>query len=176
MRTNITRERLVELLHYEPQTGRFIRKLRTSNRIKVGDVAGCVNPEGYIQISLDGQSFLAHRLAWLYEHKEWPDDLIDHVNGDKKDNRITNLRQASNAQNMHNAPYGRKSKTGIKGIHRWSTVKGGKEYSYYVASVRLGKGIRKIKSFPQTEEGLGMAVEYLSGLRRAHHGEFANDG
>lgn len=176
MRTNITRERLAELLHYDPLTGLFIRKVRTSNRIKVGDVAGCVNPEGYVQISVDGKPFLAHRLAWLYVHKEWPQNLIDHVNGDKKDNRIANLRAANNTQNMHNAPYGSKSKTGIKGIHCWNTIRGGKEYSYWVASVRLGKGKRKIKHFPQTEDGLRLAVEYLSTLRRIHHGDFANDG
>lgn len=64
-----------------------------------------------MQISLDGRLYLSHRLAWLYAFGEWPPDQIDHVNGVREDNRLCNLRKASNAENMQNQ---RRAKPGNK--------------------------------------------------------------
>lgn len=90
-----------EHLTYDPETGEFfhsIRKLGT----KLGSRAGRVNAQGYIDITINRQTYKAHRLAWFFVHGEWPKELIDHKNGIRTDNRITNLRDVSQSVNMQN--------------------------------------------------------------------------
>ena len=92
-RVKISQERLMEVLDYSPDTGIFIRKLRTSTRVKVGDVVGCLDANGYLRIGIDGKQFWAHRLAWIYVHGDNIGDAkIEHINKDFTDNRICNLR------------------------------------------------------------------------------------
>ena len=112
----LTQERLKEVLDYNPDTGIFVNRVRRSNR-KVGDVAGCSNGLGYIKISVDGTNYLGHRLAWLYTYGEMPQQ-IDHINCDRADNRIANLRPCNDALNHQNLRKAhRDSKTGFLGIH-----------------------------------------------------------
>lgn len=101
-RTEITQSRLMCLLNYDEKTGVFRWKISPSNRAAVGSVAGSLHNRGYRQINIDGTPRLAHRLAWLYVYGEFPEDQIDHVNGVRTDNRIANLRKATNAQNNQN--------------------------------------------------------------------------
>ena len=100
----LTAERLRELFSYDPQTGVFRRLVRTSNRITTNADAGCLNDEGYVKIRVDGKKMSAHRMAWLYVHGRHPDGEIDHINGVRHDNRISNLREidrTGNNQNTH---------------------------------------------------------------------------
>lgn len=99
---HLTPEQLRATLNYDPQTGVFTRRIRTSNRIKVGDVAGSTDSKGYRQIRVGGRLHLAHRLAWLHVHGDWPASELDHVNGERDDNRIANLREVSREANMQN--------------------------------------------------------------------------
>lgn len=98
----INQKRLKEVLDYDPATGVFTWRVELNARGKVGDPAGC-NSWGYRVIRIDGRLYGAHRLVWLYVHGRWPDAMIDHVNGDRSDNRIENLREANSVQNAHNA-------------------------------------------------------------------------
>jgi hypothetical protein len=99
---SLTAERLRELLDYDQHSGVFTWKVRTTTRRGVGDVAGSLTKPGYISIRVDKTRYQAHRLAWLYVHGRWPVEEIDHVNGDRSDNRIVNLREADRAQNARN--------------------------------------------------------------------------
>jgi len=115
-------DRLREVVDYNPETGVFIRKVRLAQRHQVGDRADVsINTgpmAGYRRVSVDSKRFLAHRCAWLYVHGEWPNQDIDHLNGDKGDNRIANLRNVSNDVNRQNLRVARRdNKSGFLGVH-----------------------------------------------------------
>jgi len=111
----ITKERLKELLHYDPNTG-LLTWIKSPNiRIKIGEIAGSKTAKGYIQTKLDKQPYLVHRLAWLYVFGKLPHEL-DHINQIRSDNRIKNLRIIGRAANRINAKTGSKNSSGIKGV------------------------------------------------------------
>jgi hypothetical protein len=111
----VTAERLREVLSYDPMTGVFVWKTPTGRRIRVGSVAGTVNPDtGYRIITIDRRMYPAHRLAWLYEHGQWPPSALDHKNRIRDDNRMANLRPATRSQNRANSATVR-NKSGFKG-------------------------------------------------------------
>jgi hypothetical protein len=115
MESRLSPERLRANLLYNHVTGQFLwnKKWRGVAR---GKKAGCVLSRGYVQIMVDGEKHLAHRLAWFYVFGVWPALQIDHINGDKQDNRIENLRDVNGSVNSHNAikPVGATGKRGVK--------------------------------------------------------------
>lgn len=114
---SLTQERLKEVLHYDPETGVFTRIRKTSNRHKVGDVAGCVDKaRGYVRIQIDGVLWLAHRLAWLYVYGVTPTGQIDHINRTKTDNSIRNLRDTTSTENNQNLGNFCTNTSGKKGV------------------------------------------------------------
>lgn len=114
--TELTQSRLKELLHYDPDTGVFTRRVQTSSRAMIGDVAGSLLPDGYRRIMIDGGKHRAHRLAWLYMTGEWPTNQLDHMNGVRDDNRIANLREATNAENKQNREISKNNRSGFMGV------------------------------------------------------------
>lgn len=113
--------RLQELLEYAPETGVFRWRVNRTS-VRAGTMAGRLDSKGYRQISVDGQRYGAHRLAWLYMNGEWPKHEIDHVNGDRDDNRIANLRDVVRTINMRNKRrYSNAANTPV-GIQRRSGV------------------------------------------------------
>jgi hypothetical protein len=107
-------ERLKELLEYNPITGEFTRKITVSNA-KKGTAAGCKNCEGYKVIRIDGLLYYAHRLAWLYIHGFYPNN-VDHIDGNKNNNCISNLRVATTRQNNWNRSTFKSNSSGFKGV------------------------------------------------------------
>jgi len=100
-------------LTYDPDTGLFTR----IKGHKIGtQITG--NTQGYLSIRVGYNSYRAHRLAWLYVYGVFPKGILDHKNRDRLDNRISNLREASRALNMHNAGLNKNNTSGHKGIHQ----------------------------------------------------------
>lgn len=110
----LTKEDLRSSLTYDKMTGKFFHKRKINQAF--GE-AGWVNPKtGYRIITVKGHRYMAHRLAWFYAHGKWPKDSLDHINTDKDDNRICNLREATDSQNRANIGVFKNNKLGIKGV------------------------------------------------------------
>jgi hypothetical protein len=111
---SLTQERLKQLLHYDPETGVFTwavgRKKAARNA-----VAGGLSDRGYFVIGVDGVRHRAHRLAWLYMHGAYPEQ-IDHENHVRSDNRLCNLRATNNAENHKNISKPVNNKSGVVGV------------------------------------------------------------
>jgi hypothetical protein len=94
----LTHERLTSLIEYDPDTGMFTRKI-TLGAGRLGRQCGCIGSSGYLRTMVDGKSYQNHRLAWFYMTGEWPPHEVDHINFCKTDNRFSNLRCATRAEN-----------------------------------------------------------------------------
>lgn len=116
--SNLTAERLRDLLNYNPETGEFSRNKSAGGRKPSSGGIGNLY-DGYIRIWIAGKQHKAHRLAWLHYYGFEPDGPIDHINGNRSDNRIANLRVATTRLNTENERYARvTSKTGVLGVSR----------------------------------------------------------
>jgi len=112
----ITQDELKVLLDYEEDKGIFRWKVSNNNRVKVGDIAGSLESKGYIVIGIKGRKYRAHRLAWLYVNGKILLEQIDHINHDKADNRISNLREVNVQDNIRNGAMGKNNTSGYKGV------------------------------------------------------------
>jgi len=114
---NLTQARLKELFYYKADTGQLIRRIPVSNNTKKDDIAGNIDLyHGYHKIMVDRSSYRAHRLIWLYAHGEWPSHQIDHINGDRSDNRLENLRCVTNTENCKNQMKKSNNTSGVVGV------------------------------------------------------------
>jgi hypothetical protein len=130
-----TQSELMALLHYEPMTGIFTWLVDRGRRYIAGQRAGSIQTGGYRRIGIGGRLYAEHRLAWLYVHGTWPSEDIDHNNRDTTDNRIANLRLATDSQNLANAKLQHNNKSGVKGIY-WDPLRD-------LWRVRIGSNCRK---------------------------------
>jgi hypothetical protein len=97
----LTADKLRELFSYDPETGVFTR-IAGGQGARPGRQVGWFDVVGRREVAVLGKRYKLHRLAWLYVHGKWPSACIDHINGDHGDNRIANLREATQAENMQN--------------------------------------------------------------------------
>lgn len=162
-RPTVTAKEVRSLLTYQRDTGIFIWRVSPAKAVPTGSVAGSPNSKGYLMIQIRRRLYMAHRLAWLYVYGKWPSEQLDHINGDKRDNRIANLREATGAQNCANRKRRSDNKSGYKGVcwHRRS----GKWHAQICAS---GKSIH-IGYFADVEE----AAEAYRARATSLLGEFA---
>lgn len=163
-RSDISQQRLLELLDYDLETGAFTRKVSTGGRYgaTVGAEAGCLNDSGYLLISLQSLQYRAHRLAWLYVTGAWPKFEIDHINGIRSDNRWENLRDVSGSVNLQNKRQAQSnSKTGLLGAS-WNT-----RDERFVSRIKVNGKYRSLGGFDSAE--LAHAA-YLAAKRQLHAG------
>jgi hypothetical protein len=109
-------EFLKNFLNYNPETGVFTRRHAWGAKL-AGSIIGGLSPQGYWQIQINRRTYGAHRLAWLYVYGEWPKYQIDHINRNRSDNRISNLRDISRNENLHNTAAKCNSTTKVKGVY-----------------------------------------------------------
>jgi hypothetical protein len=145
----LTQERLKEVLDYNPETGIFHRLAQRGKR------TGYVDRLGYIKIGVDGSSYLAHRLAWLYVYGYFPENFIDHIDRNSSNNRITNLREVSHQCNMRNCKRQSSSSSDIKGVMFRKGL--------WFASIRVeGKNLHLVSS---TSKYLAAKMRYEAELK-----------
>lgn len=155
----LTCEWLREHMVYVPETGTFMWKVRGPGRT-VGKVLGTVNSLGYVQIKVNNVVYSAHRLAWFYVHGQWADGHVDHMDGDKANNAIANLRIATPAQNA----------AGRKVTRRIAPSRGVFPHgSGFVARIHHA-GKRHYLGYFQTVEG---AMAAYDAKAKEIHGDFA---
>lgn len=174
MKSLITPEYIRELLDYDPQTGDFIwmrRKLRSNfermdkiwnSRLAGKPVAKRKHRHGHLQIGLHCKNYMAHRVAWAHYYGKWPEHDIDHKNGNPADNRITNLRLATDSENLCNAKIRINNTSGIKGVS-WNK-KSHKWYAYINKDSKM-IGIGRFHCF-------GRAIAARKVAEKELHGEF----
>ncbi len=160
----MTQEMLRSLVEYDADTGLFTWLERRGGTADANGRAGGLQKTGYVSIVIGNKRYLAHRLAWFYVHGAWPQHQIDHVNGDRADNRLSNLREATNRQNQANRKV--TSSSGVKGVS-WSKTK-----RKWVAGIYTNKKRTYIGYF---DDKAAASAAYMAKARELF-GEFASDG
>lgn len=130
MGNDLTQSELKEILNYNETTGVFVWR-RSAGRAKPNKPAGTDDGKGYTQISIDRKVYYAHRLAWFYVYGTFPTNEIDHKNGVRSDNPISNLREATHAENLMNLGMTKTNKSGYAGVS-WS-----KKHQKWWAQIRI---------------------------------------
>ena len=164
----LTVDLLNHLFEYDKETGNLIWKIKPSSRghsVKAGDIAGTLKSHGYLCVGINYNSYRAHRLIFLM-HKGYLPKTVDHINGDKLDNRIENLRAATIGQNQHNRKTNANNTSGYKGVC-WN-----KAQKKWTARITLERKNIHLGYFANVEE----AAEVVRKAREELHGSFANHG
>lgn len=164
MKAALTAQRLRLLLDYDETTGVFTWSSRIHNepqrysgRLRKTRIAGTIL-NGYVVIRIDGRGYKSHRLAWLYTHGEWPTHEIDHIDGNKTNNAIANLRDVTrtvNAQNLHKPS--KRNTSGYIGVHRY-----GQQWRAYIGA---SNKLIYLGAFNDKEE----AKRAYDDAKRIHH-------
>lgn len=158
---NLTQSQLKDALSYDATTGAFTWLISSGGAV-AGCVANCKNPKGYVKIGFRGANYSAHRLAWLFVYGEWPKGQLDHINMDKSDNRICNLRDVDQNVNQHNRLHARRdNKTGFLGVS-WNTRL--QKYKAQIGVNGKGRGLGYFDSPERAHEA------YLTAKRALHGG------
>jgi len=159
----LTQDRLKQVLHYDPETGVFTWKVRRG-RQAAGKPAGRTHPhDGRVTIGVDGVSYYANVLAWLYVHGIFPEKDVDHRDGDPFNNRIANLRKCTHSQNQKNMRRHRDGASGPKGVY-WA-----KGSRCWMSQIYADGKCHYLGLFA-TKEG---AAKAYNDAALVHHGEFA---
>lgn len=159
----LTYQQAANALAYDPFTGLLTWRSPTNKRLVPGSVAGSKGTNGYIRIKMIGKTYLAHRVAWLIHYGTWPTGQIDHKDGCRQNNAITNLRDSTPSQNQHNQALRMTNKSGVKGVS-WNP-----ELQKWHVQVTLNRKVHNGGHY----ECLAEATDVATTLRNKLHGEFA---
>lgn len=159
-----TQEMVQSLFDYKE--GYLYWKVSTTNSIKVGDVAGkSVNDSGYNIVGIAGKTYRLHRIIFLY-HNGYLPKIVDHIDGNRSNNKIENLRSANDFQNSRNARLSKRNTSGIKGVC-WA-----RHVNKWLVQVRQGGSKKYLGLYDDLELAELVAIE----ARNLFHKEYANHG
>lgn len=162
----LSHDELTKILRYDAETGKFFWLESLSNRVKIGTEAGFSNGHGYLMIGIKGKKYSAHRLAWLYVYGSMPKKFIDHINRNKSDNRIENLRECDKRQNAGNCKLYSTNSTGHRGIYWIERIK------KFEAAITIDNKKRSLGYFAEIKDAIAKYDE----VAIAHFGEFYLSG
>ncbi len=164
----LSAEHLRSILDYNAETGEFRfkhdpRKKPNINSRDTKRPAGSIGVNGRRAIKIGGRRYYCNRLAWLFVYGRWPHDQIDHINGDRLDDRIANLREATPQQNNYNVGITSRNRSGHKGVH-WNS-----RYRKWQADIRVAGKKRFLGRFDDIETATAAYERAATDL----HAEFA---
>lgn len=148
MKSNLTQAELKAQFDYDAKNGWLIRKYRNEKPYNKPAGYKANTSAGYSAIGINGKIYYSHRLIWLYHYGEFPSEFIDHIDGNKMNNRIENLRAADQNINCHNHKLQKNNTSGFPGV-RWHRRVG----KYYV-SIRVDCNDKFIGYFQDFEEAV----------------------
>lgn len=151
MRTNPSIAALHQLLRYEPETGKLFWRERDRNLSGL-EAGGVASSDGYRRVRINGQIRLAHRVILAMETGAWPAGQVDHINGDRSDNRLANLRSVSLAENMLNKARYATNKSGVTGVH-WH-----RQHKKWCAAIQINGRRRTLGVFASIEDAVRARV------------------
>ena len=158
----ITQERLHGMFEYKD--GNLYRKI-SLGRTKAGDKVGFVNDKGYVAVNIDKECIALHRIIWMIQYGQMP-TLIDHIDGNRQNNRIENLRLADRCGNAQNKRMHRNNTSGVKGVY-WH--KKANKWKAQIACKNKHYNLGLYDALSEADEVVSLAREML-------HGTFANHG
>ena len=150
---------------FEYRNGVLYWRKKPANSVNITKPAGSIGSSGYLSIGIKYKLYLTHRLIFLYHHGYIPKTL-DHINNNKLDNRIENLRPATNSENIQNSKKSSINVSGYKGVSFHKNVK------KWCAQIRINKKLKYLGCFSTPEE----AHQAYCQAADKHFGEFANHG
>lgn len=168
MRNLLSVDVLKANVSYDSETGLFTRtKTHPKRKYLAGSVTGVQRPDGYLQVMIEGKIYLAHRLAWLYVYGVMPTHYIDHINGIKNDNRITNLRDIKQSVNLQNQRKAKRNRLSSSFLGVSFSNKGTPKEKPFRARIVIDKKEIFLGSFPTEQEAHNA---YLIAKRKYHEG------
>jgi hypothetical protein len=142
------------LLRHDPDTGKLYWREHRRGGARAGGEAGGPDRDGYIKLTVNRRSYQAHRIAWLLSYGDWPEGQIDHINGVRTDNRLSNLRDVTNRANHQNQRCHRNGR--LVGAHFH------KQHERWMSQIRV-KGTNKYLGLYDTEQEAHEA--YMAALK-----------
>lgn len=144
---------------YEADSGKLYH-VTSKGTCKAGQEVTALDTKGYVRVQFQGKKILGHRLAWELYYGETPPKYIDHIDGDKTNNRINNLRAATYSENQWNRPATSLNTSGIKGVHK---CHGG----YQATIAKHGK------TYTKWSKSLDTVTQWLDSKRQELHKGFS---
>jgi hypothetical protein len=161
----MTLDELRRYMTYDPETGVFVRTGLVKTSKRAGSVVGRIDQKGYRVTMIRYHYYLLHRVAWLFHYGQWPPADIDHINGDRADNRISNLRLATRKENSRNRKLHYTNTSGFRGV-TWDRSK-----MRWKAKITVNGKSRTLGNYVDIADAAA-AYEKAAAV---HYGEFRRD-